>query len=659
MKKSASLIAGAAAVTMALAGGLPAFALGDNDRVGGADRIDTAIKVMKSYKNWGNTLLLVRSDDYADALSASVLSAALNAPVLLTGRDALDSRVEGIIKSSGFTQAYLVGGDKALSGKVQSAVAALGLNTTRIAGANRYATSIQVANWTKNALGSGNLRSIFVARGDDFADALAAGATAARNNGVLVLVPASGLNSETRTWLDANNTPVNQTTGKGVRAIVAAGGTAAKVMDGYATNVVKVVGADRYETAAKLAEQFDGVVNGAVIASGENWPDALSVAGITGKTGKALLLSKTDALPKVSGDYLAARKAELGTNPLNVIGGPVAIADAVAEQAAKLSGGALNPADRWVPSNTKGTLLSALIATPLSQTVLPSRAAWSGHYQALNTSISVTYTGSSPVSSLTLTPDANNPTSSGSFNAITASLSGTTVSLTASGTSKVGTYKWKLSAPDADPITIQVTVVNDVYEITNGSVTYDGTAGSKTFTGFQLSKNGTVLNNLDSGALTVSGYPAVGSRSATVPGSSHAPASLAYNGTLTANLAAYGTQAWGAFTVTFTPSSTVSEAAPVTGQITVTGPTPGASLNFNPSSGVSANTTLGNGDLVGPLLLDPVTGLKIDTVGTITPSTNGSNDTLTIQTPAQAQAGDIVAWAAAAGTVTFKPITLS
>ncbi len=62
-------------------------------RVAGADRINTAVEVSKKYYNSAETVIIANYEKFADSLSASALSKALKAPILLVKKDQLDSVV--------------------------------------------------------------------------------------------------------------------------------------------------------------------------------------------------------------------------------------------------------------------------------------------------------------------------------------------------------------------------------------------------------------------------------------------------------------------------------------------------------------------------------------------------------------------------------------
>lgn len=97
------------------------------DRVGGADRIDTAVDVSRlayvaaaADGRHAKAVVLSRSDTFADALAGAALAGHLDAPLLLTATTSLDARTAAEIHRClppGGT-VYLLGGSDALSPNV-------------------------------------------------------------------------------------------------------------------------------------------------------------------------------------------------------------------------------------------------------------------------------------------------------------------------------------------------------------------------------------------------------------------------------------------------------------------------------------------------------------------------------------------------------------
>jgi putative cell wall-binding protein len=156
-------------------------------RVSGADRYATAAAVaakIKSLSTVGSlngkiTCILASGQGYADALSAGPLAHKNIMPILLTEPNTLTAATSAAITATACTQVMIVGGTSAVSAAVATAVDALtGVNVIRVSGADRYATSVAIANKAWASAATGGLAwaktHIAIARGDSYADGLAA-----------------------------------------------------------------------------------------------------------------------------------------------------------------------------------------------------------------------------------------------------------------------------------------------------------------------------------------------------------------------------------------------------------------------------------------------------------------------------------------------------
>ena len=124
-------------------------------RVGGPSRIETAadlagliapaadhVVLMRAYPSAGND----QSQAYADALSAGPLASVMELPSLLTTTDYLHGATEAYLEEAGVSQVTLIGGEAAIGSEVEQTLLDKGMTVTRIAGDNRWHTSILVAN---------------------------------------------------------------------------------------------------------------------------------------------------------------------------------------------------------------------------------------------------------------------------------------------------------------------------------------------------------------------------------------------------------------------------------------------------------------------------------------------------------------------------------
>ncbi len=103
----------------------------------------------------------------------------------------------------------------------------------------------------------------------------------------------------------------------------------------YRPYVTSVSGANRYETAAAASKAaFPKGAPAAVVASGEDWPDALSASSLAGALRGPVLLTSRSRLPQP----IAEELARLGAREVVVVGGPSVVTTAVLDAIARVPG---------------------------------------------------------------------------------------------------------------------------------------------------------------------------------------------------------------------------------------------------------------------------------------------------------------------------------
>jgi putative cell wall-binding protein len=252
----------------------------------------------------------VNDASYADALAAGPLAVALDAPLLLTPADRLDTGCGAFAARAGDT-VYLVGGPAALSPKVESGLRDLGFTPERIAGADRYATAVAVAKAADQLRPDGASQDLFLASGTDFADALSAGVPAGAARGSVLLTAGSRMTPATAAYLSS----------RPGATVYAVGGPAAAAADLPVSR--ELVGPNRYETATMVAERFFPQPSSVAFASGVRFPDALSAAAYGGQVGLPVLLVGPDGVPNAVFDWMRAHRSTVRGSVL--VGGEEAV----------------------------------------------------------------------------------------------------------------------------------------------------------------------------------------------------------------------------------------------------------------------------------------------------------------------------------------------
>ncbi len=161
-----------------------------------------------------------------------------------------------------------------------------------IKGADRYLTAVA---GSKAAFDDG-APAVVIATGENFADALGGAGLAGALNGPLLLTQKDVLLSEVATEISRLGATKVYILG-GAGAISADVGRALDRLSGV-TSVTRIAGANRYETASKVAAETIKVLNAsggyggdAFIATGANFPDALGASSIAAVEGMPVFLA--------------------------------------------------------------------------------------------------------------------------------------------------------------------------------------------------------------------------------------------------------------------------------------------------------------------------------------------------------------------------------
>lgn len=331
-------------------GSLDAFVVtGDSDAVGTGDG---------DYRGRGGRIERWRSMDhgltwrYAQRVSPAEPGVLYSDPVLLPGDDPGARLVftDWSDDESRFFHRLFLWGDNGLIPRETP------LATERLAGPDRASTAIAVS---RRAFPEG-ARAVVIATQAEFADALAGAPLAAAVNGPVLLTPPDRLRDDVAAEVRR----------LGVRQAIVLGGTDAvsSTVDSALraagiTAIERVGGADRYETALRIARRMrdpDRVIDTAVVVSGRDWPDAVAAAPLAAANRWPLVLADGDRLPPASETILA----EYGVTRTIVAGGTAAVGPTLERDlpAAVRVGGA----DRYETA-------AALAAFSLDEGLLPGR----------------------------------------------------------------------------------------------------------------------------------------------------------------------------------------------------------------------------------------------------------------------------------------------
>lgn len=306
--------------------------VGDS-RISGPSRYDTAVAVGIESNPMGcaSTVFLANGERFADALSGVPLAALHpHDELLLTPRDRLPESVLAEILDSGAGSITLLGGESVLSSALCDQVAAYGLWCTRIAGRDRYETSMRIVEWWLSANGGAYLsRDLVVVTGENFPDAISGGVLAASLRTPVLLVPghAQGLSPEVASFIEGRVYGTVYVVG-GAQSVSDALATQIDDLMGNGPHVLRISGPDRFATSAAVVERMTtwaGVTPPtALIATGLSFPDALTGGVLAARSGYPLALVQPTCMPQ----SVAAAFDAASVDSTIAIGGRVAVSDA-------------------------------------------------------------------------------------------------------------------------------------------------------------------------------------------------------------------------------------------------------------------------------------------------------------------------------------------
>ena len=298
--RSLAVLAGAALV---LGPALPAAASHDVTpaRIGGQTRYGTAAEIAHAdYPDGASEVIIASGERYPDALAGAPIAAQLDAPVLLVQQDRVPDVTLAALDELNPDHVTILGGDVAVSEQVEASISqSIRVPTDRIEGQTRYDTAAEVARTVQQANGNaanwpGDQRAAFLTTGEGFPDALSAGALAASRDQApipILLTQRDDVPEPTAAAIEDLD----------IELVILVGGPDAisqdvqDAIDDGDTTTDRVAGATRTETATEVADyaiQYLGFdEDDLTLTRGDAFPDALSVAPLTGANRNPILLT--------------------------------------------------------------------------------------------------------------------------------------------------------------------------------------------------------------------------------------------------------------------------------------------------------------------------------------------------------------------------------
>lgn len=301
-------------------------------RVAGANRFETGIAFASTYFPAGaDTVFLASGQAYPDALAASALAGANDAPVLLTPQDNLPGNVAAELKRLRPKRVVLAGGPAAISDRAlaETKSALPGVTVQRSGGSDRFVTAAKLAT-IDDRQGS---EVVYIANGLDFPDALTAAAAAGSNGGPVLLTETNALpEATTKALAELRPTRIVLVGGEGV--ISKAVENAIAALHPTAT-LERAGGKNRFITANLIAtKEFTPGTSRIVVANAFDYPDALVGAAVAAKFDSPVLLTVPYELEETTKTTLAA----MTPAAVSVAGGSAVVSEKVRFQIAAATG---------------------------------------------------------------------------------------------------------------------------------------------------------------------------------------------------------------------------------------------------------------------------------------------------------------------------------
>ena len=261
-------------------------------RISGDTRYETSYEISRKYGN-ADTAFIVNGEKFPDALAVTPLAATLKAPVLLTDGKQISPELSKRLEDMEATRVYIIGGTSAVSLACENTLK-LKYSVIRLSGKDRYETCVAIA---RELCRYADPDEYYFTCSNNYPDALAISSVAAINKNPILYIDKSGtLNDSVVDFIKDRPTSRAVILGKN-------GAVSLKAEENlnqyYFTLIHRIGGADRYETMLLINSVYGYLFNSYALcmATGENFPDALSGAVFAAKLKAPIILVPSSTTP--------------------------------------------------------------------------------------------------------------------------------------------------------------------------------------------------------------------------------------------------------------------------------------------------------------------------------------------------------------------------
>ncbi|MGE4272133.1 MAG: cell wall-binding repeat-containing protein [Desulfitobacterium sp.] len=260
----------------------------DRERLGGDTRYETATAISKRGWEKAEQVFLVDANNFPDALVGSSLAYQKNAPILITPTERLDPNTSAEIQRLGARTITILGNYTSVSRAVEEQLKQ-NYQVIRISGAEVFDTAVKVGEELRKAT---PFDTVIIATQDNFPDTLAIAPYAAKESFPILFTHRDSLRADTKQAIKD----------WGIENVIISGGLGVVSMavdlelDALGVTINRLGGDDRYDTALEIAKHFrTGSPYKAIsVATGENYPDALTGAVFAAKNNTPLILVRVN-----------------------------------------------------------------------------------------------------------------------------------------------------------------------------------------------------------------------------------------------------------------------------------------------------------------------------------------------------------------------------
>lgn len=342
------------------------------DRLMGFGREATAAAVAAaSHPDGAAEVVLANGAAFPDALAGGPLARALDAPLLLVGKDAVPEPTASALARLSPQRVTILGGTGVVSQAVEDELRTL-FDVRRLSGRDRTETAAAIA-----ALVGAAHRRVFLASGERFPDALSAAAPAGILRMPILLSRRDDLPLATAdALLAAGAEEVVVVGGEGV-----VGQPVVEALEDLGMAVSRLAGSGRYGTASAVNEwavEQDSTIDAStlVVASGDGFPDALAGGPLAAQRHQLLMIVPAGSV-YADRDAEAYLEGRLVLNRVTLLGGYAALStyqqwqlDQLAQRIAPADPGAVPPPAPTEPvpeSSTEASSLPDLVVAEVTE----------------------------------------------------------------------------------------------------------------------------------------------------------------------------------------------------------------------------------------------------------------------------------------------------